>query len=93
MDKIMVSRRKEDYADPDHKTLKKIKEEIEGYIEKYGGEATLQTYYEYSDDPYWGVFVKELESDCEYQIRMGDVKRQEEYERKHYEKLKAKFDT
>jgi len=92
MEKIKVYRRKEDYVNVDYSTLKEIKEEIELYIERYGEDATLQKYYEYSDDPHWGVFVEELETDYEYQIRVGNVERQEEYERKQYEKLKTKFD-
>jgi hypothetical protein len=91
MEKIKVSSKKVSYVDIDYRTLGDLRKEIEGYIEDYGEDARLQTYYEYSDDPCWGIFVEELETDVEYNNRMAVLERREKYERAQYEKLKAKF--
>jgi len=91
MEKIKVSRKVVGFVDLNCSTLGSIKKKIEGYIETYGEDATLQTYYEYSDDPDWGVFVKELETDPEYALRIRKKEQQEEWERLQYQILKAKF--
>lgn len=92
MDKIKVPRRKEDYVGIDHSSLKDIKGLIERFIDLYGEDATLQSYYEHSDDPYWGIYVKELESDAEYAFRVSHIIENEKWERRKYEELKKKFE-
>ena len=92
MEKIKVDRRVVDDVSLDYNTLGVIKGKIEAYIETYGEDATLQPYYEYSDDPCWGVFIKELESSYEYALRIQKKEQEEEWSRKQYVKLKAKFD-
>ena len=93
MDKIKVSRKKVDYVDLDYQTLGKILKDIKGYIELYGEDALLKRYYEYNEDPYWGIFTMELETDEEYAFRETRLQEQEYWERKRYEQFKYMFDT
>lgn len=76
-------------------SLGKLKEYIEGLIEKYGEEAVLDIWIcgEYNFD----IMVTREETDAEYEARLAreSVHKEhiEKYERAQYEALKKKFEN
>jgi len=95
-EKKMVDRRVREF-DPDCCTLKQVKDEIERLIKDYGYDAMIKEYEDdYSDHRYLGIYIKELETDKEFNTRLLQEEqykaRQEQRDRETFERLKKQFE-
>ena len=82
--------------DFEYDTLDKAIANLQRYREDYGGDARIdERHHEYSDGTYLAIMVNEPETDKEMASRIAreehHAARQEEYERKEYERLQKKF--
>jgi len=82
--------------DFEYDTLDKAIANLQRHREDYGGAARIEErYHEYSDGKYLAIMVYEPETDKEMTTRIAREEqfaaRQEEHERKEYERLLKKF--
>jgi hypothetical protein len=92
----MVSKEVSSLSNPSYSKLREIKQEIESLISRFGEDAEVEERgYSYSDDKYFAVFVKVLETDQQYEERLNQEARWKEQreakERAEFERLSAKF--
>jgi hypothetical protein len=93
-ERLMVSKRMES-LDLDCSTLGSALETIQCLIDKYGPDAMICEYEDYSDNKYLAVSVKVPETDEEMARRIREEERWEAdktaRDRAEFERLKAKF--
>lgn len=82
--------------DFDYDTLDEAIAKLQSHREDYGGDARIEErHHEYSDGTYLAIMVNEPETGKEMASRIAreehHAARQEEYERKEYERLQKKF--
>ena len=94
MSKTKITKQIHDaYLDFDGETPDGLIRIAEKLKERYGSECFILSYTDYDDVEALGLFREEEETDYEYQLRLDREKRQKEYERTQYERLKKKFEN
>lgn len=88
----------EESADLDYCTLKEARARIDALISEYSETAKLDFHTpEYNDNRYLYVFKERFETDKELAIRLEreeeHARAREEYDRREFERLTAKFKT
>lgn len=79
----------------DHRSVRGMIEELQGYLDEYGDSTRIECETDSYGDTSWFITMEELESKEEMLVRVEHEERREMYglerERREYERLKAKF--